>query len=195
MKVNRNLVRFCFSVFAVAIGLHFFGTDALAAEHSGGWRSIYDLIMRWVNFGILAFVLVKFAGVPIKEFLRGQKEKLALEIKKIEKEKEKASERIKEAIQTLEQSDVRFETLKERILEQGEREKQKIIENAKDQSRIMLEGAKRKIEYQIYRAKEAIRSEMVDEAIKLSLERLPNEITDQDNQKFIEIFLNTASTK
>jgi len=195
MKDNRNLVWFCFFVFAIAMSLHFLGTDALSAENNGGWRSKYDLIMKWVNFGILAFLLVKFAGGPIKEFLQGRKEEVAIEINKIEKEKEKASERIKEAIQTLEESDVRFEKLKGRILEQGEREKQKIIENAQDQSRIMLEGAKRKIENRIHQAKKTIRSEMVDAAIELALERIPNEITDQDNQRFIEVFLDTASAK
>jgi F-type H+-transporting ATPase subunit b len=195
MKDNRKLVWFCFFVFAVAMSLHFLGTDALAAENNGGWRSTYDLIMKWVNFGILVFVLVKFAGGPIKEFLQGRKEEVTVEIRKIEKEKEKASERIKEAIQTLEESDVRFEKLKGRILKQGEREKQKIIENAQDQSRIMLKGAKRKIENRIYQAQKTIRSEMVDAAIELALERLPNEITNQDNQRFIEVFLDTASAK
>lgn len=178
----------------VAVSVHLFGSDALATEDHSNWRSNYDLIMKWVNFAILVIVLVKFTGKPIMDFLRNQKDEVALEIKKIEKEKENVSEKIKAALEAMDQSNERFENLKDRIVEQGEREKQKIIEKAHEQSQIMLEGAKRKIDSQIQQASTTIRTEMVDAAISLAFEKLPKEINEEDNQKFIRLFLNNAAT-
>jgi F-type H+-transporting ATPase subunit b len=56
----------------------------------------------------------------------------------------------------------------------------------------MIEDAKRKIEYQILQARNTIRSQMLDAAIDLAMERLPREITDEDNEKFIDQYI--AST-
>ena len=51
------------------IVLHLGSFDAQAADGTGDWRPVFDLVMRWVNFLILAFLLIKFSRVPIKNFL------------------------------------------------------------------------------------------------------------------------------
>jgi F-type H+-transporting ATPase subunit b len=195
MKNFKKVAGFCFFVTAVALTLHVLGYEALAGEDSGNWRSIYDQVMRWINFGILAFVLIKFGGTPLKDFLQRRKEELAREIKKVEDEKEELEDQIKEALKTLEESDIRFAELKARGIEQGEKEKQKIIEKAQIQSRIMMEGAKQKVDSQIKQAKNMLRAEMVDSAIALAFERLPEVITDEDSLKFVDIYLNSTLTK
>lgn len=195
MKNLKKVAGFCFFATGVALMLHVLGYEALAGEDSGNWRSIYDLVMRWINFGILAFVLIKFGGKPLKGFLQGRKEELAREIKKVEDEKEKVENQIKEALKTIEESDIRFAELKARIIEQGEKGKQKIIEKAQTQSRIMMEGAKQKVDSQIKQAQNMLRAEMVDSAIALAIERLPEMITDEDSLKFVDIYLNSTLTE
>jgi F-type H+-transporting ATPase subunit b len=195
MKNLKKVTGFCFFATGVILTLHVLGYEALAGEDSGNWRPIYDLAMRWLNFGILAFVLIKFGRAPLKGFLQGRKEELAREIQKVEDEKAKVENQIKEAMKTLEESDIRFAKLKERIIEQGEKGKQKIIEKAQAQSRIMMEGAKQKIESQIKQAKDMLRAEMVDSAIDLAFERLPEMITDEDSLKFVEVYLNSTLTE
>ena len=195
MKNFKKIAGFCFFVTVVALTLHVLGYDALAGEDSDNWRPIYDLVMRWINFGILAFVLIKFGGTPLKDFLQGRKEELAREIKKVEDEKEKLEGPNKEALKTLAESDSRFVELKARIIDQGEKGKQKIIEKAQAQSRSMMEGAKQKIDSQIKQAKNMLRAEMVDSAIALAFERLPEVITDEDSLRFVDSYLNSTLTK
>ena len=60
--------------------------EVLAAEGGGGWRPTYDIIMKWVNFGILAFIFFKFARRPLKNFLSDKKNEISLQIKKLEDE-------------------------------------------------------------------------------------------------------------
>jgi F-type H+-transporting ATPase subunit b len=176
---------------AVASGLLFVlgVADALAAESSGGWRKTYDLILMWINFGILAFIIVKYGKGPIMDFLHGRKAELAREIGDIEEQKKAMMAKINDTYRTLDQSDARFEALKKKIVQQGEKKKQEIIEDAQEQSRLILDTTKQKIESRIVQAKATFRAELIDAATELALERLPKEITEEDDRKLVEQYL------
>jgi F-type H+-transporting ATPase subunit b len=143
----------------------------------------------------LAFLLIKFSRTPIKNFFQSRTEELNKQIEKLENEKNDALEKVNENLKMLEESNVRFETLKERIIGQGQKNKQKIIEDAHQESKILLESAKHKIENQIVMARDALKFELVDSAIALAMERLPKEMTAEDNQIWINNFLSSANVK
>lgn len=195
MKRNNPIAFFaCFLtvVFAMLISS---SPDALAAETTNNWRSIFDLVMRWVNFVIIAFVLVKFGRKPIKDFFSNRREKIDQQIKKYEQQKEAATEKIEEANQMLKDSMARFEKIKTRIIEEGEKKKLQIIEGAREESMILLAGTRQKIENQILEARNLIRSELIDSAIALAEKRLPEEITAVDEQKLIDHFMESTAGK
>ena len=195
MRRNNPIAFFgCFLIAVFAV-LLFGVTDAMAAETTSGWRSTFDLVMRWVNFVIIAFILVKFGRKPIKDFLSNRREKIDQQIKKYEQQKEAAEVKIKEANQMLKDSAARFEKIKTRIIEDGEKKKQQIIEDARQESMILLAGTRQKIEYQIVEAKNLIRSEMIESAIALAEKRLPEEITAVDEQKLIDHFMESTAGK
>jgi F-type H+-transporting ATPase subunit b len=195
MRRNNPIAFFgCFLIAVFAV-LLFGVTDAMAAETTSSWRSTFDLVMRWVNFVIIAFILVKFGRKPIKDFLSNRREKIDQQIKKYEQQKEAAEEKIKEANQMLKDSAARFEKIKTRIIEDGEKKKQQIIEDARQESMILLAGTRQKIEYQIVEAKNLIRSEMIESAIALAEKRLPEEITAVDEQKLIDHFMESTAGK
>jgi F-type H+-transporting ATPase subunit b len=175
--------------------LHLLSIAALAADSAGGWRPIFDLVMRWVNFLILAFLLIKFSRIPIKNFLAGKKEDIALEIEALEADKEHMLQKIEENRQQIENSKARLAQLKDNIIAQGEKNKLKIIEDAERESKILLESAKQKVESRIADARQMLKAELVDDAIALAMQKLPQTITDQDNQKFIDAFIKSAATK
>jgi len=180
--VNKIVLIFC-CIITGLLSLHFLGYEALAAEKASSWRPIYDLILRWINFGIIVFLVVKYLKTPIMNFLRGQKEKLAQEIKRLEDKKKGVSANIEETLKTIGESEVRFTELKERIVRQGEKKKESIIQTAQKQSKMMLEDAKRRIDTHFIQAKNKFKAEMIDKAIDLAMERLPKEITTEDNEK------------
>jgi F-type H+-transporting ATPase subunit b len=180
---------------AIAIGLQMFGATALAAEEAGNWRSIFDLVMRWVNFAILAFILIKYARTPLKNFLSEKRQEIANQINKIEQEKETAEQKIKETLKVLEDSKVRFAKMKQRIIEEGEKKKEKIIAEARQESQILMESTHKKIDNQFLEAQKALKSEMAEMAVNLAVERLPAEVTQEDNQKWVNAFLANISSK
>lgn len=195
MKYVRKTVWIFVWLMVLVFSLHFFGYETFAAEKTTKWRPTYDLILRWINFGIIAFIFYKYAKTPLMNFLRGQKEKLAEEIKKLEDKKEDIANKVKETQKSLDESEVRFADLKERIIQQGDRKKQEIIESAKSHSRIILEGANQKIDSYLLASKNTFKAELIDAAIELTKERLPKEITDEDNERFIVQYLSSASTE
>lgn len=173
--------------------IHLLSSEALAAENPEDWRPVFDLVMRWVNFLILAGLLIKFSRLPIKSFLAGKKEEVAREIEALESEKNNLLDQIAEHKNQIKSSQERMEALKRRIIAQGEKNKLKIIADAEHESRILLTSAQRKIESRIAEVREALKSELVDDAIALAMQRLPAAITEQDNQKFVDAFIQGAA--
>ena len=165
------------------------GTDLFAAEEAGGWRETYDLVLKWVNFIILASLIIKYARTPLKDFLKGQREKIAADIRKKEKDKNTATAEVEEIKTALNEGEARFKDLKDRIVEQGKKRKEQIVEEAKMQSRQRLAETRKRVESQILEAKKRLKAELVDTAFELALQRLPKAITSEDNQKFLDQFL------
>ena len=195
MRAIKKSAGICGFILAAVIGILLLGTEASAADNSGDWRPVFDLVMRWLNFGIIVFILVKYARTPIKDFLLSRRAEVAREIEIVEEKKEEANKKIQEAARLLDESEVRFARVKERIIQEGEIKKQKLIEDAQQESKILLESTIKKIESQLLDAKRAFKSELVDTAISLAMKRLPDEITAEDNQNFTNQFLAGTSTK
>jgi F-type H+-transporting ATPase subunit b len=183
MRRANKIVLISCCILTGLLSLHFLGQEAFAAEKAGSWRPMYDLILRWINFGIIVFLVVKYGKTPIMKFLRGQKEKVAQKIKRLEDKKQRITDDIEKTLKTIDESEVRFEEIKARILRQGEKKKEVIIQTAQHQSKAMLKDAKRRIDTHFIQAKNRFRAEMIDRAIDLAMERFPKEITAEDNDK------------
>jgi F-type H+-transporting ATPase subunit b len=190
----KKAVTVCGYLVTFFLMLQLLSIEALAADSTGDWRTMFDLVMRWVNFLILAFLLIKFSRVPIKSFLAGKKEDIAREIEELEAGKEQMLHQIDESHKQIKNSKERLSQLKKTIIAQGEKNKIKIIADAERESKILLESAKQKIESRIADAREALKAELIDDAIALAMQKLPETITDQDNQKFIDAFIESATS-
>jgi F-type H+-transporting ATPase subunit b len=169
--------------------LHLSGGCGLAAEDAKTWRATYDLIMMWVNFGILAFLIVKYARKPLIGFLEGESRKTSEDIRRIEESKQQMDRTFQETVGSLDGGRKRLDLIRERILRDGERRKQEIIESAQHESRLMLERTRQKIDTQIAEAHLRLKRELIDRAVALALERLPAEITAEEQLRLVDRFV------
>ena len=190
MNTGRKRIETACACLLAALILLFCTHEALAAEASGSWRPTYDRILMYINFAIFAFVIIKYAREPLKDFLHNRKDEIEITIKRLEAEKRASAAKIKEMIETVEQSNIRFAGLKDKIIDQGEKRKAQIVFDARDQSKIIMEEARRKIDNQILQARQLFKEELVDTAFDLAAKRLPREITLDDNQKIIDRYVN-----
>ncbi len=167
----------------------FFGiglADALGADAATGWRPTYDLVMRWLNFGILVILFFKYARKPLVSFLKGQAGQIEKQIQSVEAEKEAIAAQVRELEAQQADSRERFKAIEERIISHGKLKKQRIIEDAHKESRLLLESAKRRMAFEIITARQNLRNEIVDQAVDLATQKLPHQITDQDAQAVLQ---------
>jgi F-type H+-transporting ATPase subunit b len=153
------------------------------------WRPTYDLILRWVNFLILAAIIVKYAREPLKKFLKQQKEDVISDVDALENEKNQIFEEIQVAKVQAAESEIRLNELKERLISQGEAKKQQIVEQARQQSAAMIEETRKKLETRISKAKTQLKMELADLAFEQAAEKLPRIITESDNQRLLDIYM------
>jgi len=164
-------------------------TEALGADASVNWRPIYDIVMRWLNFGILVVLFFKYARKPLTTFLNGKSRQIEEGIKRVEEEKAAIRTRIDELLNERKKGREHLHRIRDRVISQGELKKQKIIDDAKKESYLLLKNAKQKIEYEITSAREKLQMEMVDQAIDLAIQKLPQLMTDQDTQNSLKMYL------
>jgi F-type H+-transporting ATPase subunit b len=172
--------------------LHLTAGSGWAAEGGSTWRAAYDEVMLWLNFGILAFLLVKYGRGPLIAFLKGEAQRTAEEIEQAEKSKRRMDEKVLEMTTAAENRRARLQALKERLIREGERKRREIIDSARRDSRILLEQTQVGIDHQINDAKQQLKAELIDRAVEAALERLPGVITADDQKKLVETFIQKA---
>ncbi len=195
MKFIKNNTAWCLHAVMIAASLHLTGLNALASETGGNWRSTYDLVMIWLNFGIFAFLLVKYLKTPLINFLRGRQDEFAREINRLEEKKAQISLKINETQQRFEKSEAHYENIKAKIITQGEEKKKELIEGARQESRLMIEQTNVRLGNQILQAKNKFKSEMIDLAFSLAMKRLPAEITKADHQRLLDRYIEQAEQR
>ena len=155
-------------------------------------RVTWDLIMRWINFIILAGLIIKYARAPLMEFLNGEKAKTARTIGQVEEKKRLAEEKIREGQIKLKASEERLSLIQDRIVAEGKKRREQMIVEAEDESRLMLSAARMRIDSQIRDAYESIRSEMIDTAVEKAMAKLPLAMTAADHEQWIATWVNQA---
>ena len=180
----KSIARWMFFLVILATATEAFGADA-----SAKWRPTYDIVMRWLNFGILIVLFFRYARKPLAAFLNGKSRQIQENIKKVEKEKETIKKRVNELQMERKEGRKRLQQIRDRVVSQGKRKKQKIIDDAKKESHLLLESAKHKIGYEITSAREKLQAEMVDRSIELAMQKLPQLMNDQDTQNSLKVYL------
>jgi len=187
---THQALRRCGGTLLVGLaGVHLSAAWGWAAEGEASWRATYDLAMMWVNFAILAFLLVKYARAPLLNLLKGEADKTAAGLTQAQTDKERVSQQVEDTLKALENARERMRDIQEKILAEGARQRQRIIDSAEHESRLLLDRTRQKIDTQILEARLRIRSELIDRAVALAMERLPAEITPEEQLRLVDRFV------
>jgi F-type H+-transporting ATPase subunit b len=184
LKNWKTTARWMFFLIILATATEAFGADA-----SANWRPTYDMVMRWLNFGILVVLFFRYGRKPLVAFFKGKSRQIQENIKTVDKEKEAIKKRINELQTERKEGRKHLQQIRDRVISQGERKKQKIIDDAKKERHLLLESAKQKIGHEITSAREKLQAEMVDRSIELAMQKLPQLMNDQDTQNSLKAYL------
>ncbi|MBT8342630.1 MAG: ATP synthase F0 subunit B [Desulfatitalea sp.] len=169
--------------------------EARAEDATGFSRADYDLIMRWFNFAILVFVLIRYGRRPIMGYLKDTQEKAAHSIRRLEEEKKQVEAKIIDTRSELAEGEKRLDLIKDRIITEGHRRKETLIDEAKQESAIILAGAQHKIDALIRESHRKIRTELIDMSAELAVQKLPGRLTAESHTQLLNQWIDAAAVK
>jgi F-type H+-transporting ATPase subunit b len=153
------------------------------AAHGAAWK---EWLWKIVNFSILVFILVKFMGKPMKEFLRKRTEVIEKTLEEAKQAKALAQKALAEVEKRLKYKDREIEEILAASRESAKREQDSFIQQGERMRDKLLEQAQTSIEYDLRHAKNEIRAEAVEIAMELAEKKLQDELTPERQNKLIE---------
>jgi F-type H+-transporting ATPase subunit b len=162
---------------------------------TSSWRGTYDIVMKWVNFSILMFVILKYAGPPLMNFLRSHGREIERELATIEQEKSVALKELHTAREALEDSEARLDLVKERILEEGRKRKMEILQQAEEEGRNLVESATQRTQGYFQEAQRLLQHNLLDEAMNRAMELLPAVVTTADRENMVNDYISHLNEK
>lgn len=139
---------------------------------------------------ILFTVIIVFAIKPVKKYLNSRKELLDNEVKITEENKKIAEENAKKSDQIILESHQKAKTIIDNAVTQASVYKDEIINQAKDEANRKIKDSQLIIDKQKKQAYDEIHNAIVNVAIDTSEKILSREITDKDNKKIVDDFIN-----
>ncbi|MFZ5584849.1 MAG: hypothetical protein ACOZHQ_02855 [Thermodesulfobacteriota bacterium] len=152
------------------------------------WRVIWNQVWKILNFLILAFLLVKLAKKPIKDFVSGQKASVAETMAVMEKAKAAAlAERraVEEKTAGLEQELARIEDY---LTEQAAREREAMLAEARQEAARIIERAEMLSARALGEARRQLAAEMVEQASVIAEQTLRQAINADDRARLLDDF-------
>lgn len=159
-----------------------FASEA-AAEHGS---PVMEWVWKIVNFAVLVTILVVFAGKPLKGFLRKRTELIEKTLQEAKEAKDNAAKALREVEERLKGKDKEIEEIIALSRAAGEKEREALIKEGERMSVRAVEQAKANIEFELERAKAAVRAEAVGLALELAEKKLGERLTPDVQKKLLE---------
>jgi F-type H+-transporting ATPase subunit b len=157
------------------------------------WRPVYDIVLMWVNFLILAAVLVKVLRRPLGRFLHERRTAYKETLEALESDKRRIEQQIHALHETLQERKRNAAALHERIVARGRAERQEIVADAQDEADRRLEKARLHIEARQREVWQKLRHEMIDAAVRRAMAELPQHITPELEQDLVDRYLRSIA--
>ncbi|MBI4698074.1 MAG: F0F1 ATP synthase subunit B [Nitrospirae bacterium] len=182
---NKMFLNFAFCFLSFAFAAASFASEG--AEHAGfTWK---DWLWPVVNFTVLVVVLVKFLAKPAREFFQKRTEMIEKSIKDAEEAKALAQKSLNEVKERLRDADREIGEILEAAKKSGEKEKEAIIAEGEVLKAKIIEQAKANIEFELQKAKEAIKSEAAIMALELAEKEIKARLGKKEHESLIDEYI------
>ncbi len=149
-------------------------------------RATWNQAMRWINFGILAFVLYKYLKEPLVGFIQDRQNATASVFESLKQRAEKLERQRREQDELLARLEEKIEKITAYYHDVGAEEKRRILVQAEALRKQILADAEAATLREFEEAKKRFRAEVVDMAVSLAEERLRKKITKKDHQRLVD---------
>jgi F-type H+-transporting ATPase subunit b len=161
-------------------------------EHGIHEPSIADLLFPAINFIIFAFVLVRFLAGPIREYFRERTERLRDGLEAGKRAQREAEELRAQLARDLEALPGMQQRLKADLLATAEEARANLLAQGRDAAERIRADARLVAEQEAQSARRAVRSEIVEEAIRQATALIHDVMRPEDQVRFVRDFVESA---
>jgi|Deesub1362A_J573_1020465.scaffolds.fasta_scaffold00186_41 F-type H+-transporting ATPase subunit b len=159
------------------------GSEAVEIE------SPFTLLMRAINFFLLAAILFYLLRKPLSNFLHQRQQGIRESLEQAKRAKEEAEARYRQMEKKLAEAQKEMAELKQMLIDQGRTEKEKILVNAQKEAERIRRQAELTAEQELKKAKQLLREEAVMLAAQMAEELLKQRIEPKDHTSLIQDYV------
>ncbi len=188
MEKGKGCCWVCGGVVAVVLGC---ASGVWASGGEGGSHGLNwgDLLIRTVNFTLLAALVYKLLKKPIVTYFSSRRENIRKLLEELDQKREEAERRCAEYKAKLAVLDKEAEKILQEYIAQGEQEKAKILEAAERQARYIREQARLAVQQEVKAAKNELREEVAELTVKAAEDILRQRMDMGDQERLVEEFM------
>lgn len=158
-------------------------------------NGIWGFVVQILTLIVMILIVVFFLYKPIKKLLAERAAHVEKNIKAAETAKEEMNLKLLEADERVEREKQKAEQMVKETLAQSEQARLKILEEAKEAAAKEKALAMQEIELAKQDARDAIHNEIVEVALGASKKVLKREVTSEDNKKLIDDFIKDVNNE
>lgn len=138
-----------------------------------------------IDFLVIAYLIKKMAGGPLKNFLENRKNTITRELEEAKRLHEEASERLTEYEAKLNELEAERERIRAGFKAVAEQESARIMKDAEAQAARLVGDAANRIEQETARLQRALETEAVEMAMNMATTKLATALTDSKQKELV----------
>ena len=147
---------------------------------------VYDLVMKFVNFGILAGILFYFLRKPISQGLADRQQNIRRELEDALEAKEAAEARYREVQEKVANLETEIRRLQDDFRAEAARQRERMLAGAKHAADSIRQQAELAGTTEVKRAIDELRAEAAALAVELAGQKIAGAYTPEDQKKAVE---------
>lgn len=163
-----------------------YGPNAKDANHRG-WPAPFGFAL--VNFAVFAALIGRFAGPPLKEFLRDRHHRIRHDLDEAARLAKEARAELEEYRRKVASIDNKIEELLSGIHKEAEAEKARLIAAAETEAARLRDEAERQIGLEVDRARFELRRQVVEAASRIAGDLLHKQTSTADHRRMADEFV------
>ena len=185
MRLRSRLLTASSQAMLLALAPSLAWASEAAGEAAGSpW---FDLLMKFLNFGILAGILFYFLRKPASQSLADRRQNIRNELEEARKAKQDAEAKYQEVKRRLASLEEEVRKIGEDFRAEGARQRERIVEEGTQAAESVRQQAQAAGVNEVKRAVDELRSEAADLAIQLAAEKLARAYTIEDQKKALHL--------
>ena len=150
---------------------------------------IIKILSPYINFAILLWVLLKFGGAALKQFVKGRHDEVKEKVETAERLISESEQLKKTYEQKLAGLDSEIEAFKQAAVAEIEKEKNRILGEAQTMAGRIEEQARLAYEQEMKEALAKVRAEITRQTLELAEQRVKEEFKKEDHEKLVDEFI------